>query len=135
MHSAQWAFSGTLLIIMNKRLSLSFPLFGNKLRVWKNPIILNKCSTAGFWDLKKTNRSKLATQNRMNICMFIQSSSIWTISMMYYRGETIHWCIDASWYSPWRYTNRYTCLWTMICDAAFFLIFQNIQLPKIAPTY
>ena len=51
------------------------------------------------------------------------------------RGGTIHRCIDALWYSPWRYTNWYTCLWTTIRDAAFFLIYQNIQLPKIGLTY
>ena len=42
---------------------------------------------------------------------------------VYIRGVTIHWCIDASWYSSWQYTNRYTCLWTVIRDTAFFLFF------------
>ena len=80
LHSAQWAFLCTPLIIVNKWHSLSFPLFVINEGL-EMPIILNKCSTAGFWDLKKTNCSKLATQNEYLACLF-----------KVHQFEPYHWC-------------------------------------------
>ena len=46
-------------------------------------------------------------------------------------GRSIGALMHCQWYTFWRYTDRYMCLWMMICEALYFLIFKNIDCQKL----